>query len=400
MRVLAELVILPLASAQLFQLPGAPVPVLPESPRAVVGEAVPGAAVAYADSLYPAPYYTTTEKVNGDAWRLPYSSLGLMVVAAFSASGFAIGRSVASLATASATTFGRDAVATRKKAPVGSAVVPVVTSSGEAAGETMLKLIIGKKPEAFGHIVHRKLVLERRNLRQGNASTKTRGEVRGGGRKPYKQKGTGNARRGSSRSPLIVGGGVTFGPKPKNWANKKLNRKEARLAISLAFQSRAPSMKVVKDLETALKEPKTKDMHTLLQTLGIGPHPNAARKLEATSVIVDPDALGVDQWRESTLYIAAKNIPYIKIVSSNRLCVYDMLRPQRLLVSEKALAKIHDQYGPDFVQGSPWYKILGDDDLPVAEEDGYPAGADNSEETVEDIIDDMEAIDEGSEESA
>merc|ERR1719407_188310 len=118
------------------------------------------------------------------------------------------------------------------------------------------------------YVVHRKYVLERRNARAGTASTKTRSEVRGGGRKPFKQKGTGRARQGSIRSPLKVGGGVTFGPKPKNWANKKMNRKEARLAISLALQSRTPSMTVVKDLEASVTSPKTAEMFTLLQKVG------------------------------------------------------------------------------------------------------------------------------------
>merc|ERR1719230_253617 len=146
--------------------------------------------------------------------------------------------------------------------------VPVVDFDAATVGEEEVALKVAK---SGAYVVHRKVVAEQANMRLGTACTKTRSDVRGGGRKPYQQKGTGNARRGSTRSPLIVGGGVTFGPKPKNWANKKMNKKEARLAVSLAFQSRAPSMTVVKGLETSLSVPKTAAMSDLLSTLGIGP---------------------------------------------------------------------------------------------------------------------------------
>jgi len=337
-------------------------------------QVVPGAAVVYADPLYQAPYYTTTENANDDAWDSSFSPLGLMAVAAFSATGFAIGRRHASLG------FGAERAGGAVAAP--EARVPVLNLAGEAAGDTGLALRTGKNPEVLGHIVHRKLVLERRNLRHGSANTKTRGEVRGGGRKPYQQKGTGRARRGSTRSPLIRGGGVIFGPKPKNWANKKMNRKEARLAIGLAFQSRAPSMTVVKDLETGLSAPKTKDMFNLLKTLGIGmnKHGGGARgKLEPTSVIVG----NMTPEEYKTMSLSTRNMKYIKLVSAKTLSVYDLLRPEKLIVSERALASIKDQYGAD---------AANDDSEPVAEEDGYAAGADNVEDDVDDIIDEMEEV--------
>jgi hypothetical protein len=119
-----------------------------------------------------------------------------------------------------------------------TAEVPVKTFDGGDAGSATLNLKV-TKGEKDMYVVHRKYVLERRNARAGTASTKTRSEVRGGGRKPFKQKGTGRARQGSIRSPLKVGGGVMFGPKPKNWANKKMNRKEAELAIGIAIQNKA-----------------------------------------------------------------------------------------------------------------------------------------------------------------
>jgi large subunit ribosomal protein L4 len=107
---------------------------------------------------------------------------------------------------------------------------------GEAAGSASLELKTAK-PENAAHIVHRALTRQMHNARQGTLSTKTRAEVRGGGRKPWRQKGTGRARAGSSRSPLWKGGGVIFGPKPRDFS-VKMNRKERRLALCTALQSR------------------------------------------------------------------------------------------------------------------------------------------------------------------
>lgn len=100
------------------------------------------------------------------------------------------------------------------------------------------------------HLPHniRYLVTVRQNARRGTACTKTRAEVRGGGRKPYAQKGTGNARMGSKRSPLLPGGGVIFGPRPRDWSIK-MNKKEKRLAMATAIQSAADSITVVEDLK-------------------------------------------------------------------------------------------------------------------------------------------------------
>jgi large subunit ribosomal protein L4 len=105
---------------------------------------------------------------------------------------------------------------------------------GEEAGTASFELK-SAKPENASHIVHRALVRQMNNARQGTLSTKTRAEVRGGGRKPWRQKGTGRARAGSSRSPLWRGGGVIFGPKPRDFS-LKMNRKERRLALRTAFQ--------------------------------------------------------------------------------------------------------------------------------------------------------------------
>ena len=111
----------------------------------------------------------------------------------------------------------------------------VKNRQGENAGEATLELKVAKEENAE-HIVHRALVRQQNNARQGTASRKTRAEVRGGGRKPWRQKGTGRARAGSSRSPLWRGGGVIFGPKPRDYSTK-MNRKERRLAL-MPFSTR------------------------------------------------------------------------------------------------------------------------------------------------------------------
>ena len=110
-------------------------------------------------------------------------------------------------------------------------------------------------------LVHRYVVMIRQNMRQGTASTKTRSEVRGGGRKPMKQKGTGNARQGSRRTPLRPGGGVVFGPKPRDWTIK-MNKKEKRLAMATTLQNAACDTIVVEDLDASGKfsERKTRSM--------------------------------------------------------------------------------------------------------------------------------------------
>ncbi|GBG00462.1 50S ribosomal protein L4, partial [Raphidocelis subcapitata] len=137
----------------------------------------------------------------------------------------------------------RGAVVVRAAVAAKPAKVPVKSADGAAAGEVELALGVAP-PETAKGLVHRYLVYVQQNARQGTASTLTRGEVRGGGKKPYKQKGTGGARRGSNVSPLFPGGGITFGPKPKDWSIK-MNKKERRLALATALQSAAPDMIVV-----------------------------------------------------------------------------------------------------------------------------------------------------------
>eukprot|EP00884_Botryococcus_braunii_P022919 jgi/Botrbrau1/9310/Bobra.0111s0034.1 len=174
------------------------------------------------------------------------------------------------------------------------------------------------------------IVLIRQNAREGNASTKTRAEVRGGGKKPYAQKGSGNARQGSKRSPLLPGGGVIFGPKPCDWTIK-MNKKERRLALATALQDAAPSMVVVEDLKDAVPEPKTKLMTAGLAALGIN--------LERQHTLLIVSSLF------RNLKLASRNLDRLTINTIDCLNAYDILRADKIVIERSALKYIQDFFG-------------------------------------------------------
>ena len=138
---------------------------------------------------------------------------------------------------------------------------------GKKAGKIAIDLKVAKETSS-ADLIHRAVLRQLANKRQGTASTLTRSEVRGGGRKPYKQKGTGRARQGSIRTPLRPGGGVIFGPKPRSY-NLDMNRKERRLALRTALMSRVSDIKAVEDFGSTLDKPKTSEIVNGLLRLGI-----------------------------------------------------------------------------------------------------------------------------------
>lgn len=198
---------------------------------------------------------------------------------------------------------------------------------GEEAGQASLNLRVAKE-ETAAHVVHRALVRQMTNARQGTASTKTRSEVRGGGRKPWRQKGTGRARAGSNRSPLWRGGGVIFGPQPRDY-NLKMNRKERRLALRTAFQSRAEDWIVVEDFADQLQRPKTKELLAAFTRWGIDG--------KSKVLLIVPEI-------EQMVYLSARNIPTAKLISATSLNVYDVLSADKIVVTNTALAKIQEVY--------------------------------------------------------
>lgn len=201
---------------------------------------------------------------------------------------------------------------------------------GEEAGQASLELRVAKEENA-AHIVHRALVRQMNNARQGTASAKTRAEVRGGGRKPWRQKGTGRARAGSIRSPLWRGGGVIFGPKPRDYS-VKMNRKERRLALRTALQSRAEGLVVVEDFATQLPRPKTKELVQAMARWGIEP---GAKVLLIVSE------------RDDNVYLSARNISRLRLISATNLNIFDILAADQIVATQSALEKIQEVYGND-----------------------------------------------------
>lgn len=198
---------------------------------------------------------------------------------------------------------------------------------GQEVGQATLELKVAKEQNA-AHIVHRALVRQMTNARQGTASTKTRSEVSGGGRKPWRQKGTGRARAGSIRSPLWRGGGVIFGPKPRDF-NVNMNRKERRLALRTALMSRDADLIVIESFAEKLPRPKTKELVTALTRWGVEP--------EAKVLLIVSE-------KDENLYLSARNIAKLKLISADCLNVYDLLWADKLVTTPQALAKIQEVY--------------------------------------------------------
>ncbi len=201
---------------------------------------------------------------------------------------------------------------------------------GKEAGNASLDLKVAKETTA-NDLMHRAVLRQQAHSRQGTASTLTRAEVRGGGRKPYKQKGTGRARQGSIRTPLRPGGGIVFGPKPRTY-NLAMNRKERRLALRTALMARVEDLVVVKDFGASLEAPKTREITDALGRLGI------AADTKVLIILSNPS----DVVRRSV-----RNLEKVKLISADQLNVFDLLNANSLVMGETALATIQEVYGDD-----------------------------------------------------
>ena len=206
----------------------------------------------------------------------------------------------------------------------------VLDWQGKESGEASLDLKVAKEASA-ADLIHRSVLRQQAHSRQGTASTLTRAEVRGGGRKPYKQKGTGRARQGSIRTPLRPGGGIIFGPKPRTYS-LAMNRKERRLALRTALMSRINDLKVVKDFGKTLKTPKTSEIIAALGRLGIG------SDSKVLIVLVQPSDI---------ISRSIRNLQKVKLIAADQLNVFDLLNANSLVVGEDALATIQEVYGND-----------------------------------------------------
>ena len=179
--------------------------------------------------------------------------------------------------------------------------------------------------EVNEHLVHMAVLQQLANNRQGTQKAKTRSEVRGGGRKPWRQKGTGHARQGSTRAPQWTGGGVVFAPVPRDYSFK-INKKEKRAALKSALSSRVQENKLIVVDELKLDEIKTKNLAEVLKNLNVE---------KALVVINDND---------QNVVMSAKNIPTVKVAQTNTINVFDILKYSNVVVTKAAVATIEEVY--------------------------------------------------------
>ena len=179
--------------------------------------------------------------------------------------------------------------------------------------------------EVNEHLLHMAVVQQLANKRQGTQKAKTRSEVSGGGRKPWRQKGTGHARQGSTRSPQWTGGGVVFAPTPRDYSFK-LNKKEKRAALKSALTSRVQENKFIVVDEMNFGEIKTKNFQNMLNNLSVA------------------KALVVIEEGNTNAVLSARNIPTVKTAGVNTINVYDVLKYNTVIVTKAAVATIEEVY--------------------------------------------------------
>jgi large subunit ribosomal protein L4 len=201
--------------------------------------------------------------------------------------------------------------------------VALYNVTGTQVGEVELNdAVFGIEPHI--HVLHQAVLLQQASLRQGTHKVKGRSEVRGGGRKPWKQKGTGRARQGSIRAPQWKGGGVVFGPTPRSYGYK-LPRKVRRLAIRSALSSKVIDNEVIVLDQLQLNTPKTKEFVGILNNLK-----------------VDSKALVVAASFDETVALSARNIPGVKFITADGINVLDVLTYDKLIITQDAVQKVEE----------------------------------------------------------
>ena len=204
------------------------------------------------------------------------------------------------------------------------ATVKVYNMEGAEVGSIELN------DEVFGvdvntHVMHMAVVSQLANKRQGTQSAKTRAEVRGGGRKPWRQKGTGHARQGSTRSPQWTGGGVVFAPKPRDYS-VKMNKREKQIALFSALSSKVQDSKLIVVDELALEEVKTAKFAEIL------------KNLKADKALV------VTKEKNDNVILSSRNIPDVDTIMSSTINVYDILKHDALVMTKDAALAIEEVY--------------------------------------------------------
>ena len=175
------------------------------------------------------------------------------------------------------------------------------------------------------HIMHKAVVGQLANSRQGTQSAKTRSEVSGGGRKPWRQKGTSHARQGSTRAPQWTGGGIVFAPKPRDYSFK-MNKKEKRIALLSALSSKVAESKIVVLDSFNLDEIKTKKFAEVMSNL----------KVDKALVVVEGE--------NKNVVLSGRNIPSVKVSATNEINTYDVLKYETLVVTKAAVEKLEEVY--------------------------------------------------------
>lgn len=204
--------------------------------------------------------------------------------------------------------------------------VDILNINKEKVGEVELQEEIFGVP-VRGYVLHEVVTWQRACRRAGTASTKSRGEVRGGGKKPWRQKGTGRARVGSNRSPIWRGGGIIFGPKPRSYAYT-LPKKVRRLALKMALSSKLQAGQLLVLDEYPHTTPKTKDFVQVLRNLEV-----------AKVLIIAPEA-------HEALELSARNVPHVQVMLPAGLNVYDILKYEHLVMLKPALDQIEARLAP------------------------------------------------------
>jgi len=201
---------------------------------------------------------------------------------------------------------------------------PIISTGDKIDLRCELKLRILEK--SGNYLVHKNVLSKYLSKRQGTVSTKTRGEVKGGGRKPWKQKGTGRARAGSNRSPLWKGGGVIFGPKLRT-KKHKLNKKEHRLAIQTLIHNRKNNILVINYLESSFKISKTKEFSKVCKNCNIN---------------LNQKVLLIVGYKTMALQLSVRNIPNIDLISSEELNILNLIKAKQIVLTPLAMAKINN----------------------------------------------------------
>lgn len=202
--------------------------------------------------------------------------------------------------------------------------VELLNINGEKIKDINLdKEIFGIEPN--NKVLKDAIDLARASLRQGTAKTKNRSEVSGGGRKPYKQKGTGNARQGSIRAVQWVGGGIAFGPVPRSY-NKKQNRKERRLALKSALSDKALEKAIMVVENISLSTPKTKEMLSLLEALKVA----------------DKKVLLVVKEFDDNLILSSRNLQNVVLIAAEEINVLDLVSTDVMVITEEALKTVEE----------------------------------------------------------